>query len=754
MFTALLSAVTLAVVVAATQLDELQQLVSLKREGLIDESEFLTMKSKILEASNGGASNGEVATILTELGLDDVIPVFERHKISSKADLLLLSRDDLDRYMPTLDLRARVRVLAYLKTARLSAAAVDGVEADGHARNAQAVAQAIEKNNELLLGRVAEMIEDARLAPHTAVHQRALSADTAAAPRSLNAEGASMWLEDDDGKIVIGADADTDLARAKESVLSTSGAFRVGDVGDDACATAEDVGTLRWSAAEEGLQVCNGEDWKEAGGSVSDGGSVTTFEDHCTGCTDFSSGPGGVTDTTFESTTDQGFTLKISGWSYLRNYAGMGFLCNEEAQCNDKMKLEVEGLDANARYWWKVWGYDTRTGVDAMSAPSSTFTVSANGVEQSSGDFMHCLDLERCPPAAHAITAATGDGKIVLTWARTSAVGQGKHIYLSAFGIVGLGPAVAVPQFLGALHVASVTSAGPVIVGTGDECGVAQAGALRWQSADKRLEICNGEEYKAVYEPPPEVLGGTPGAYGIYQVNTFDNPGSHTLTVSGGAVTCDVLVVAGGGGGGGAQHGHVGGGGGAGGVVQASDVNIPVGTYTVEVGHAGNKGNQGVRGENGHDSSITVPGVATAIGGGGGGRAENQPPGTEEYGGNGGSGGGGASCDQQANTPGGSGTSGQGHSGGTSGPRGHGKGGTGGGCAGGGSSGNTGGSHAAGGSGCANSWRTGNAETYGQGGGTAGNGSNSGAKGRGGNGGYNGPGTNGRVGIVVVRCVL
>ena len=95
------------------------------------------------------------------------------------------------------------------------------------------MAQAIEKNNELLLGRVAEMIEDARLAPHTAVHQRALSADTAAAPRSLNAEGASMWLEDDDGKIVIGADADTDLARAKESVLSTSGAFRVGDVGDD-----------------------------------------------------------------------------------------------------------------------------------------------------------------------------------------------------------------------------------------------------------------------------------------------------------------------------------------------------------------------------------------------------------------------------------------------------------------------------------------------------------------------------------------
>ena len=99
---------------------------------------------------------------------------------------------------------------------------------------------------------------------------------TAEAPRSLSTDSAAMWLEDDDGKIVIGANADTDLYRAAPGRLATSGAFQIGE-GDDLCSAAEDAGSLRYNAAKQRLQVCDGSEWKTAGGA-----KLEANDDACT----------------------------------------------------------------------------------------------------------------------------------------------------------------------------------------------------------------------------------------------------------------------------------------------------------------------------------------------------------------------------------------------------------------------------------------------------------------------------------------
>jgi hypothetical protein len=92
--------------------------------------------------------------------------------------------------------------------------------------------------------------------------------------------------------------------------------------------------------------------------------------------------------------------------------------------------------------------------------------------------------------------------------------------------------------------------------------------------------------------------------------------------------SCDILLVAGGGGGG----YHTGGGGGAGGYYYQTNVSIPIGTYTINVGNGGNAGpDNNTRGGNGSDTNFY--GI-TAKGGGGGG-SDNDP-----FGNSGGSGGG------------------------------------------------------------------------------------------------------------------
>ena len=85
-------------------------------------------------------------------------------------------------------------------------------------------------------------------------------------------DGASAWLKSDSSKIVFGASADTDLTRAGTGHLSTGGAFSLGGflkVGMDAAAScdADAAGTLRWSAADAKLLLCDGTEWGGVGGS-------------------------------------------------------------------------------------------------------------------------------------------------------------------------------------------------------------------------------------------------------------------------------------------------------------------------------------------------------------------------------------------------------------------------------------------------------------------------------------------------------
>ena len=66
------------------------------------------------------------------------------------------------------------------------------------------------------------------------------------------------------------------------------GAVQVGAAPDDLCAATEDAGSLRFNAEKQRLQVCDGSEWKTAGGAkleandeacTSDNAGVTRFQD-------------------------------------------------------------------------------------------------------------------------------------------------------------------------------------------------------------------------------------------------------------------------------------------------------------------------------------------------------------------------------------------------------------------------------------------------------------------------------------------
>jgi hypothetical protein len=140
--------------------------------------------------------------------------------------------------------------------------------------------------------------------------------------------------------------------------------------------------------------------------------------------------------------------------------------------------------------------------------------------------------------------------------------------------------------------------------------------------------------------------GGTITSVGGNKIHTFTSSG--TFTVSGGSLTCKILVVAGGGGGGLGS----GGGGGAGGLIYSAST-VFTGAYTITVGNGGaGSVMQFLPGDNGQNSTVTGTGVSLdAIGGGGGGSEFSS-------GQNGGSGGG------SGNANAGSGTIDQGNQGG------------------------------------------------------------------------------------------
>jgi hypothetical protein len=126
---------------------------------------------------------------------------------------------------------------------------------------------------------------------------------------------------------------------------------------------------------------------------------------------------------------------------------------------------------------------------------------------------------------------------------------------------------------------------------------------------------------------------GTTERYISFPYSGTDTTKNYTFTTTGN-LTCDVLLVGGGGGGGD-------GGGGGGGYVYMTNLNIPAGSYSVNVGKGGNGGNAQSPGSQGASSSFIVGGTTyTAYGGGGGGHPGSIAPAhttgqVGSYGGNG-----------------------------------------------------------------------------------------------------------------------
>ena len=245
-----------------------------------------------------GALDPEVASTLATIGLDqDTALVQALTKASiDMTSLVLLDHDTMASEFPGVDLGARLKLIDHIQGkakgksyTQLDRAAIGELFSDmllahdqrrsEHGDIAQVVAQLVEKNNEKLLDRVGTMIDErlAEGAGHRLHPQQRALADTgadgaaAAAARSLNAEGATLWLEDNDSKIVFGASADASLGRSGAGVLATNG-LRVGSVDDGMCAAAGDSGTMRWNADKASLQVCDGDKakWNSAGASVLD----------------------------------------------------------------------------------------------------------------------------------------------------------------------------------------------------------------------------------------------------------------------------------------------------------------------------------------------------------------------------------------------------------------------------------------------------------------------------------------------------
>ena len=149
------------------------------------------------------------------------------------------------------------------------------------------------------------------------------------------------------------------------------------------------------------------------------------------------------------------------------------------------------------------------------------------------------------------------------------------------------------------------------------------------------LELRMGEAARGA-----TATGGTIVTSGNWVTHTFTNSG--TFGVSGGTLSCNVMVVGGGGGGGGVVGG---GGGGGGGFIYTNGFAVPAGLHTVTVGAGGLGMNwdygAGLKGEDSVFSTLIAEGGggggcwgvdATSGGSGGGGRGGNGgDPATTDY---------------------------------------------------------------------------------------------------------------------------
>ena len=112
----------------------------------------------------------------------------------------------------------------------------------------------------------------------------------------------------------------------------------------------------------------------------------------------------------------------------------------------------------------------------------------------------------------------------------------------------------------------------------------------------------------------PSASGGTVTYDGLYTVRTFTSSG--TLTVSGGTLACDILVVGGGGASG--WNSSTAGGGGAGGLIYQTGASIASGSYVVTIGTGGLVNQSYANKSAANGVSTTVGSLYTAVGGGAG----------------------------------------------------------------------------------------------------------------------------------------
>ena len=256
-------------------------------------------RASLVQGEKEGDSSVEesVALFLHRLELSNLLPLFEKHKITSEIHLSLLTNLALDEMEVVLG--DKLKLLAAVKELKRQGnheEEIEHIDADTAAARlgahfakvlspsarqsdrtldpgvSAAIAKMLEHNNANLLSQVEATVAKNNGDSRQQLAPRELSADdNGAQRRALNADTATLWLEDNAAKVVLGTDADTSLYRAAPGVLSTAGAFQVGTATQEGvCSEAADQGILRWFDEKAVLQVCNGEEWKTAGGAVLD----------------------------------------------------------------------------------------------------------------------------------------------------------------------------------------------------------------------------------------------------------------------------------------------------------------------------------------------------------------------------------------------------------------------------------------------------------------------------------------------------
>ena len=260
--------VSLVALASAAGLDEmLQNLADLHRLGVLDKHGYEQAKEKVLTEASVSVSS-EVTASLAELGLAHLAGDLERGKVVTRDDLLLLgdlSEEAVAKYLPTSEFGERLKLLHWVKQQQQEKGEAP-VPAKHDDELARLVADMFEENNQKLLLKMQAMIEDARLSvgpPTGGASQPHRQLQTAASAEQL--DGASIYLEDDNAKMVLGPD--TSIARAREGVLATS-ALQLGTVAT--CDADDHKGTIRFDVDKEKLQYCDGAKWKAAGGAASD----------------------------------------------------------------------------------------------------------------------------------------------------------------------------------------------------------------------------------------------------------------------------------------------------------------------------------------------------------------------------------------------------------------------------------------------------------------------------------------------------